>query len=403
MNEVVVIGGGQAGARAARTLRSEGFYGRVTLICGESHYPYERPPLSKELLAGTRDVGFAYIDPAAYYRDNDIDVRLSCHATALDRIERTVTLDTGDTLPYGQILLATGSRARPQLYAGEDLAGVQLLRTLEDSVELRRRLVPGAAVVIVGCGFVELEVAAIATVRGCSTTILHGAASTAFQALPDPIGGWLITLHKSHGVRIEQGVKVARFEPCAKNAKAVGGVRMVDGSFRPADVVVVGRDEIPNVEIAKQAGLEVVQGGLIVDEQCRTSDPRIFGAGDITFHPNRLLGRRVRLSSWKNAESQAVIAARNIMGHGMPYAEVPWFWSDQFGHNLQALGVGASWARMVTRDSPLEGSGCAISLSPEGQIDGAIAINAAREVRPLRDLMESAVVVSPDDLADGAR
>lgn len=399
MNAMLVIGGGQAGARAVRTLRSEGYAGRVTLVCDEAHVPYERPPLSKEILLGEQSAAYASIEDKAFYEAQRIEVLTSQRALAVDRTSRRVELASGLTLSYDRLLLATGSRPRKTDLPGEGLKGVHVLRRLDDSLALRDSLQPGANVVVVGGGFIGMEVAAAAVRHGCATTVLEAGPCILGRALPREVAQWLAKVHEDRGVKIEVDARILGFEARADDLSRVGIVRLVDGRRLQADAVVIGIGIVPNMELAEQAGL-AIDNGIVVDDQCRTSDPLIFAAGDVTNHPNRLIGRRVRLESWKNAESQAVVAARNMVNLGVPYAELPWFWSDQYEHNVQALGAPVEWGRLVMRGTPLQGKGCVISLAPEGTIDGVVSINSARDVRPFRELMERGVVASANQLAD---
>lgn len=395
----VIVGGGQAGGRAAEAMRAAGFDGRIVCLAGEPERPYERPPLSKGVLTGDAPESAAYLREPAYYTDNGIEVRTGAPVEAIDRAARRVVLEDGTDLAYDRLLLATGARVKRLPLPGSDLAGVHYLRSLADSRALRARLVDGARVAIVGGGYIGLEVAAAAAKRGCAVTVLEGAATVMGRQLPAELGTWFAAQHRARGIDVVTGAQVAAFEARGDAPGCVGAVRCADGTRKPADVVVVGVGVAPATELAEQAGL-ACDDGIVVDAQGRTSDPAVFAAGDVTRHPNPVLGRTIRLESWQNAQYQAEAAGRTMAGVPTDYRMVPWFWSDQFDLNLQMVGVPESWDRLVWRGEPDPEAGFAVFCLADGVAVGASAVNLGKAVAPARKLLESGARPDPAALAD---
>ncbi len=391
---IVIVGAGQAGGRAAETLRAEGFAGRLIMVGEEAYPPYERPPLSKKVLLGADEPESTYLHDGDYWREHHIELRLAKRAEAIDREAGRVVLDGGEALAYDRLLLVTGARARRLELAGADPGEVLYLRDIDHALALRARLVPGAAVVVVGGGYIGLEVAAAACRRGCRVVVIE-AQEVAMQRVVAPeIGRFLTEVHREAGVDIRTGLGVTGLG----GSEGARTVLCSDGSEVAADVVVVGVGAVPNVELAEAAGLEV-DNGIVVDELGRTSDPHIFAAGDVTNHPNPLLGRRVRLESWQNAQNQAIAVARAMLGGEEPYAEVPWFWSDQYDLNLQMVGLPEAWDRLVLRGDHASRQFSAFYLQGD-KLVGANAINNARDIRPARQLIAEGREVDADVLAD---
>ncbi|MFQ5958789.1 MAG: NAD(P)/FAD-dependent oxidoreductase, partial [Alphaproteobacteria bacterium] len=301
----VVVGAGQAGGRAVEAMHAEGFAGRIVLVGEEAYLPYERPPLSKQLLIGDDGPERAFLHDEGYYRERGTDLRLGIRAIAIDRQARRIRLADGEALAYDKLLIATGSRVRRLAVPGCDLAGVHYLRDIDDSLAIRARLSADARVVVVGGGYIGLEVAAAARTRGCRVTVLEMQDALMSRVVAPEIGRFFARVHRERGVDIRTGVTVGGFEGRHRLERVVGA----DGEAFPADLAVVGVGVVPNTDLAADAGL-AIDDGIVVDEFGRTSDPDIFAAGDVTNHPSPLLGRRLRLESWQNAQNQAIAVAR---------------------------------------------------------------------------------------------
>ena len=391
---IVIIGAGHAGGRAAESMRQSGFTGGITLIGEEAHVPYERPPLSKELLTGDQDADETFLNPLGFYSENNIDLRLETKVRAIDRNARTVRLADGGSVAYDKLLITTGSRVRRLDCPGADLAGIHFIRTIDDTLVLRPLLEKGSRVVVIGGGFIGLEVAARARTRGAHVTVVELADQVLARVADPAVGGLVADLHRANGVHIMTGATVERIDGNGRVAELV----CTDGETIAADVVVVGIGILPNLEIAQQAGLETADG-ITVDEFGRTSDKDIFAAGDVAFHYNPILGRHLRLESWANAQNGGIAVARNMVCEPTPYAELPWFWSDQFDLNLQLVGAPTTWDRLVTRGDPATGR-CVVFYMEGASVVGATAFNQGREMRPCRRLIETAMEVADDALAD---
>lgn len=397
VERIVIVGGGQAGARAAEALRSLGYAGEVVLLGDEPHAPYERPALSKGLLLGEEPPARTLIHPRQWYEAQRIDLRTSGRVEAIAPVSRTLITAQGQVLKYSKLLLCTGSRVRPLPGAPERLPGVHYLRTLEDCRRLSDALLAGRRLVIIGGGFIGLEVASSALKRGLAATVVERQPSLLDRALPAQIAAHVERLHRTAGVRLHLGVPVARI----RGEAAVDGVELADGTLIPADLVLVGIGIIPNTELGEAAGAKS-SDGLVVDEHCRTTVAGIYAAGDVTSHYNPLLERYVRLESWQNAQNQAIAAAHNMVaGAARPYAEVPWFWSDQLGHNIQMVGVAEPGLEIVWRGDPRHGPAMAFGLA-QGRVRLAAAFDLGAEIRHARRLIEARTAASPGQLADGA-
>ncbi len=391
---MIVVGAGQAGGWAVQTMRAEGFQGRITLVGEETHLPYERPPLSKGLLAGEENPERCYLQDRSHYEERDIELRLGTQATALDLEKRRLHLSNGETLDYDKLLLATGSRMRKLDVSGSELANIFYLRTIEDMLLIRPNLGPGADLVIVGGGFIGLEVAATARGRGCNVTIIERDRTVMNRVVASEVGAFFADVHESQGVKLRFGASVARFD----GDRRVERVICDDGTVIPADVVIVGVGVRPNDELAAVAGL-TVDDGIVVDEYGQTADQHVFAAGDVANHPNAILGRHVRLESWQNAQNQAIAVAQTMCGNRSPYRDVPWFWSDQFDLNLQIVGLAPKWDSLVYRGNIAERKFTVFYLR-DGAILAANAVNNSRDIRIARQLVAEKRRISPDVLSD---
>ena len=299
-------------------------------------------------------------------------------------------------MPYDKLLLATGSAVRRLLLPGAELGGVHVLRGIEDSLAIRDALRPGARIVIVGGGYIGLEVAAAAATRECEVTVIEVLESLLARVMTAEMGDYFARLHRAHGVVVRLGTGVTAFE----GAERVERVRLGDDSAVAAEAVVIAVGVVPETALAAAAGLEI-GNGIAVDEYTRTSDPNVFAAGDATDHPNPVLGRRVRLESWQNAQNQAIAAARAMCGEAEPYAEVPWFWSDQYDVNLQMLGLPDAESDSVVRGE-MGSEAFTIFEVREDRVLAATAVNGARDIAVARRLIAQKRRVEPARLADVA-
>ena len=399
LERVVIVGAGQAGGRAAEALRALGFKGEVVLLGDEPHEPYERPALSKAVLLGEEPPARSFLHPRQWYEAQGIELRTGSHAAAIAPVRQALIAADGEALEYSKLLLCTGSRVRPLAGAPDGLRGVHYLRTLADSRRLGEALVAGRRLVIIGGGFIGLEVASAALKRGLSVSVVERQPSLLDRALPAGIATHVESLHRSAGVRVHLGVAVSRIH----GDDAVESVELADGTLLPAELVLIGIGIIPNTELGESAGA-ASSDGLVVDEHCRTSVANVYAAGDVTSHYNPLLERYVRLESWQNAQNQAIAAARNILasaaGDAQPYAEVPWFWSDQLGRNIQMVGVTEPGLKIVWRGDPRAGRAIAFGLAGD-RVRLAAAFDLGAEIRHARRLIETRAPVAARQLADG--
>jgi 3-phenylpropionate/trans-cinnamate dioxygenase ferredoxin reductase component len=394
-NTIVIVGTGQAGGWAAQTLRKEGYAGKVVLIGNESHMPYERPPLSKAVLSGDATAESTYLIKSEAFEQLGLDWRPGVHVTAIDRMAKRVRLSAGEPVDYDKLILCNGGRARPLQVPGADLPGVFTLRNIEDARALSQVLLPGKKVVVVGGGWIGLEVAATARKKGVAVTVVEAMKRLCERTVPPEISAYLSTLHARHRTEVILGVGV---EKLSQTAQGTLSVMLSDGRELACDAVVAGIGLIPNDELAREAGLEC-DGGIVVDAQCRTSDADILAAGDVATWHSRYAGRRMRLESWQNAQEQGIAAARSALGHEVDHQPLPWFWSDQYDTNLQIYGVPASSHRVVMRGAP--GSDSFVLFYLDGNvISAALGPNSAKDLRFARRLIEQRKVIDPERLAD---
>lgn len=394
MRRFVIIGAGLAGHRAATELRRHDPTAAIDLIGDEDALPYDRPPLSKDVLLG-KTAGTTLKD-ADRYDEQAITFHRAVTATAIDRAGQTVTLSDGSALPYDALLLATGSRPRPLPEAIAGDAPVHYIRTARDAETLRDRLRKGSSLLVVGGGFIGLEVASAAIQLGCTVTVIEAAERLLARGLPALAASHIQRLHQNSGVRILTGTRLERLR---RDGDAV--IAETSGGEIRGDVVIAGIGALPNVELAQSVGLEV-RDGIVVDGLCRTSDPLIFAAGEVTAHPVALLGGHRRLESWKVAQAQPVVAAAIMADIACePYAELPWLWSDQYACNLQMIGAAERATQFRVRGDPDGDSWSLIGLDAEGLPVSGVAMNAGRDVSVLRRAITRGTPL-PADFLEGA-
>jgi 3-phenylpropionate/trans-cinnamate dioxygenase ferredoxin reductase component len=336
MPSYVIVGASLAGAKAAETLRAEGFDGQVIMVGAETERPYERPPLSKGYLLGTDQKSVIYVHDENWYAEHEVDLRLGVTVTTLDPAARRLTTDDGGTLGYDRLLLATGASPRRLSVPGASLDGVLYLRTVADCERLKAALASGGRVAVAGAGWIGLEVTAAAREAGCEVTVIEPEPAALYRALGPELGGMFTELHREHGVVFRFGESVSEFRGSA--AGGVGEVVTSSGEVVPADVAVVGIGAVPSTGLAADAGL-AVGNGVLVDASLRSSGPDIYAAGDVanSYHP--LLGRQVRVEHWANALNGGPAAARSMLGQEVAYDPVPYFYSDQYDLGMECAGL----------------------------------------------------------------
>jgi len=393
---LVIVGGGQAAAQAVQSLRQHNFAGPITLLCDEPYPPYQRPPLSKKYLAGELVRERLFLRPAAFYAEKGVALEQNARVEELEPAAKRVRLRDGRTLSYDRLLLATGSRARTLDVPGATLPGVHLLRTIADVDGITASLAPGARVMLIGAGYIGLEVAAVVRQRGFDVTVLEAAERVMSRTVSAEVSAFYAACHRAAGVAIHCNAAVKALHGASRAAS----VETADGRVFSCDVVIVGIGIVPNVELAAAAGLEC-SNGIVVDEHARTADPHIVAAGDCTNHPLALVERRVRLESVPNAIHQAKVAAAALLGAPTAYSEVPWFWSDQYDLKLQIAGLSTGYDQVVLRGDPAARSFAAFYLRG-GQLLAVDAVNSPREFIAGKKLVALRARIEPDVLRDAA-
>jgi 3-phenylpropionate/trans-cinnamate dioxygenase ferredoxin reductase component len=391
---LLIVGGGQAAAQAVQTMRQQGFAGAITLLCDEPYVPYQRPPLSKKYLAGELPRERLFLRPASFYADKGVTLELGRRVVELDLAAHAVRLDDGRQVRYDRLLLATGSSVRKLALPGADLNGVHYLRTIADVDAITAALAPGARVLLVGAGYIGLEVAAVAAQRGFAVTVLEALDRVMARVVAPEVSAFYDRYHRDRGVAIYLGAAVREFHGTGR----VAAVEIADGRRFDCDVVIAGIGVVPNVALAQAAGLPC-DNGIVVDEFARTRDPDVFAAGDCTNQPNALLGRRVRLESVPNAIHQAKVAAAGMLGAPTAYAEVPWFWSDQYDLKLQIAGLSEGYEDVVVRGDPTTRSFAAYYLAA-GRIIAVDAVNSPHDFMNGKKLVAAGARISAAAIRD---
>jgi 3-phenylpropionate/trans-cinnamate dioxygenase ferredoxin reductase subunit len=374
-NTVVIAGAGHAAGQVIATLKQKKFAGRIVLIGEEPHLPYQRPPLSKKFLAGELLAERLHFKPASFYADSNIEVRLETRVTEIDRDAHQLQTSDGDKIAYDKLVLAVGSRVREVAVPGCGLPGVHYLRSIADVASIREDLSKGKQLVVVGAGYIGLEVAAVCRQLGLDVTVIEMEDRVMSRVVSPHVSDFYQLEHTNHGVRLLLSTSLAAF----------------DGKRRVKSV-------LPNTELAEAAGLDI-DNGIAVDDRCQTSDPDILAVGDCTSHPNDIYDRRIRLESVHNAVEQAKTAACNICGIETHYSQVPWFWSDQYDLKLQIAGLSEGYDQVVLRGEPAGKSFACLYLK-NGLLIAVDAINAARDFMQSKALIANHTICDPERLAD---
>jgi 3-phenylpropionate/trans-cinnamate dioxygenase ferredoxin reductase component len=390
----VIAGASLTGAKAAETLRADGFEGRLLLIGAEPERPYERPPLSKDYLRGEAERDKLYVHDERFYAEHDIDLRLGRAVADIDLAGSAVALDDGEWLRFDRLLLATGAEPRRLTIAGSELDGVHYLRDTADSDALRERIGRGGAAVVIGAGWIGSEVAASARQRGLDVTVIEPAAVPLERVLGAEVGAIYRDIHADHGVRMLLGTGVEAFE----GETAVERVRTSDGRVLDCDFVVVGIGVQPRDGLASRAGIET-GNGIQVDEHLRTSAPNVFAAGDVANARHPFYGEPIRVEHWANALHQGPAAARSMLGHDEPFDRLPYFFSDQYDVGMEYSGFARSWDRVVFRGDPAAREFIAFWLAGDRVVAG-MNVNVWDVADPIRRIISERVQVEDRRLAD---
>ncbi len=401
MTTFVIVGGGLAGAKAAETLRAEGFDGDVVLLGSEPERPYERPPLAKGYLLGKNTRDSVFVHPADWYAAHNVDLRTGVTVAMIDPAAHLVTFD-GGTIGYDKLLLATGAHARRVDIPGAGLGNVFYLRTLPESDALRAAFTPDARVVIVGAGWIGMEAAAAARTAGSSVTIVEPLPGALHRVLGPELGGKFADLHRAHGVTFRFEESAAEFLAEGPGSAKVGKVVTTTGAELPADVVVVGIGAVPNDGLAKSAGLDV-GNGVVTDSALRSSDPDIFAAGDVANSYLPLLGRHLRVDHWSNALNGGKAAAKSMLGQPVEYDRVPYFYSDQYDLGMECSGLPFPdrYDQVVYRGDTDSLEFIAFWLN-QGRLIAGMNVNVWDVTDDIQSLIRSARPLDPARLSDPA-
>jgi 3-phenylpropionate/trans-cinnamate dioxygenase ferredoxin reductase subunit len=394
----VIVGGGLAGAKAAEALRDKNFDGDVSLFATEQHLPYERPPLSKEYLAGKKKLEDFTPHPADWYRDNRVDLRLGTTVTAVHSHGHLIELSDGSTLGYEKLLLATGSAPRRPPIPGADADRVHYLRTVDDSDALNAVLTKGSSLAIVGGGWIGLEVAADARQRGADVTVVEAAELPLLGALGREAAEVFAKLHRDNGVDLRLGAKV---EEITTADGAATGLRLGEGATVDADAVLVAVGAAPNTDLALAAGLPLgPDGGVLVDATLCTSDPDIYAVGDIASAQHPLFGTRIRTEHWANALKQPAVAVAGMLGNPSEYDELPYFFTDQYDLGMEYVGWAPDYARAVFRGDVDGREFVVFWLDGENRVLAGMNVNVWDVLDDVKALIRSQSPVDPDKLTD---
>ncbi len=390
----IIVGASLAGAKAAQTLRDEGFEGKVILLGDEPVRPYERPPLSKEYLQGKAGTDKVFVHDEGYYAAHDIDLRMSTHVQSLNTIAREVVLASGEHLAYDAVLLTTGAEPRRLTVPGSDLDGLRTLRTLADSDQLQAAIRAAGRVVIIGGGWIGCEVAASARQLGADVAVIEGGQLPLERVLGPELGAFYRDVHAEHGVEWHFGSGVEEF----RGSQRAEEVELADGTVVSGDLFVVGVGVIPRISLAEDAGL-TIENGVVTDEFLQTSVPGVFAAGDLAdaWHP--LFQTRIRLEHWSAALNQGPVAAKNMLGQQVPYEKVPYFFSDQYDVGMEYSGYAPTWDQVVYRGDPASREFIAFWLK-DGRLAAGMNVNTWDVNDAIAAIVASRKPVDADRLRD---
>ena len=397
--QIVIAGAGQAAVQAVDTLRRKGYTGRLTVVGEEAWLPYQRPPLSKKYLAGALERERLLLRPEKFFTEHQVEIRSGRIVTEIERRAQRIRLDDGATLAYDALVLATGSRPRRLMVPGAELAGVHYLRGIADADRIRAECARGGRMVIIGGGYIGLEVAATTRELGMDVTVLEMTERVLNRVTSPVLSSFYEAEHARHGVRVRCGTRVRALD----GDSATGRVRAVlseDGAEHPADVVIVAVGVTPADELAAAAGL-ACDNGIVIDEQCRTADPVIYAAGDCASHPSLRYGRRLRLESVDNAFEQGASVALNLTGAAIQHDKLPWFWSDQYDLKLIIVGVSTGYDQTVVRGEPASRS-FSVCYLRGGELIALDSVNQPRDQMAARKLIAARVRPDVAKLADPA-
>ena len=395
-DRVVIVGAGHAAGQVVATLKQKRFVGTICLIGEESFLPYQRPPLSKKYLAGELPPERLHFKADNFYDEPNIEVHLNTTINNIDRTKKVVRSNSGAEFSYDKLVLSLGAHPRHVDLPGVELSGVHYLRTIRDVDAIRERIGAGRRLVIVGAGYIGLEVAAVAAQLGVDVTVVEMLDRVMSRVVSEPVSEFYQKEHTKHGVKLLLSTGVKDFSGDGD----VHAVDLSDGTRIAADVVVIGIGVVPNTDLATEAELEV-SNGIVVDDRCQTSDPDIYAVGDCTCHPNKVLGLQVRLESVHNALEQAKTAATNICGEEKSYAQVPWFWSDQYDLKLQIAGLSQDYDQTIIRGDPAGRSFSCLYLN-DGRLIAVDAINKPKDFMQSKKLIADHAVVDASLLADSS-
>ena len=394
MNDVVIVGAGHGAGQLVSTLLQKRYIGQITLIGEEPWYPYQRPPLSKKYLKSELSAERLFVKPKNFYSQAHVNTILNTRVTAIDRIKKLAVLSSGETIPYTKLVLATGSRPRLLDIPGIGLNGIHYLRNIHDADQIRTRMSAGKSMVVIGAGYIGLEVASVAVEQGLNVSVIEMQDRVMSRVVSPALSDFYRQIHFKNGVNLLFNTSAKAFSGRDK----VDTIFLSSGEPLPADIVVIGIGILPNTELAAECGIET-SNGIVVDEYCRTSDPNIYAIGDCTFHPNALLGYKLRLESVHNALEQAKTAANNICGETSAYAEIPWFWSDQYDLKLQICGLSTGYDQTVIRGDPDNNAFSCIYLRDK-TIISIDAINRPRDFIQSKTLIAQKAQINLAKLAD---
>lgn len=393
--QCIIVGGSHAGAQIAISLRAEGWDSAILVISNEAHLPYHRPPLSKGFVSGDKTLDDILLRPASYFDKRNIEFLFNVNVESIDRINRRVTCSDGVSRSYTKLALATGARVREIRLPGSDLAGIHYLRSANDADAIRADTSTANSAVIVGGGYIGLELAASFRKTGMDVTVLEMGSRVLARVAAAQVSEFYTRVHQDEGVKVITQTSAESFS----GTDHVEAVRGTNGIDYAADVVIIGVGVTPNIELASEAGLEV-DNGIVVNEYAQTTDPDIVAAGDCTFHPNTLLGHSLRLESVPNATEQAKSAAASICGNKKVYSSLPWFWSDQYDLKLQIAGVNTGYDQVIIRGDISASRSMAAFYLKCGKVIAADCVNRASEFAVVKKALSKKLAINVSELAN---